>query len=197
VYRALNGNHDMYCGGVGYFGHLLPSIGQTASYFSLGNDHWQLVALDTAYVGHNLTRPQVEWLDAQLARATRTILLTHHHLVSPFRRPGYRLDDWLRPFMRDGRLYGWIWGHDHYLMEFADLLGVKCRCIGHGGVPHGLPPQRFPQATDVTRIERRAAPGDPAHGISGFALLTFDDTRLDIEYVDEAGGISWAEEWRI
>jgi hypothetical protein len=195
-YWALNGNHDMYCGGLGYFGHLLPSIGQPASYFALGNEHWQLVALDTAYVGHNLTRPQVDWTDAQLAGPARSILLTHHHLVSPFRKPGYRLDDWLRPFMSDGRLYGWIWGHDHHLIEFADILGVKCRCIGHGGVPHVVPPAQFRHPAEVVRIERRSAPGDPGHGISGFAMLTFDGPRLDIDYLDEAGGTSWSETWR-
>ena len=49
-YWALNANHDMYCGGYGYFGHLLPAIGQPASYFSLGNDFWRLIGLDTGYV---------------------------------------------------------------------------------------------------------------------------------------------------
>jgi hypothetical protein len=194
-YWALNANHDMYCGGVGYFQHLLPAIGQPASYFRLGNAHWRLLALDTAYVGHNLTRPQVEWLDAQLDGTARRVLLTHHHLVSPFRKPGYRLGDWLRPFMTDGRVDAWFWGHDHYLIEFGDRHGVKCRCIGHGGVPHRVPPTRYSYEVDVRRIERRPAPGDPTHGISGFALLTFDGPGLHIAYVDEAGGTSWEERW--
>jgi hypothetical protein len=194
-YWALNANHDMYCGGVGYFQHLLPAIGQPASYFALGNEHWRLVALDTAYVGHNLTRPQVEWLDAQLEGPARTILLTHHHLVSPFRKPGYRLDDWLQPFMQAGRIHAWFWGHDHYLIEFADRHTVKCRCIGHGGVPHRVPPERYRYDVDIRRIERRAAPGDPEHGISGFALLELDGPTCRAHYLDEGGGTSWSETW--
>src|SRR5262245_25114594 len=32
---ALNANHEMYSGGVGYFEHVLPALGQQASYFAL------------------------------------------------------------------------------------------------------------------------------------------------------------------
>src|SRR5262249_24840634 len=50
---SLNGNHDMYSGGHGYFDHLLADPrfrrqGQS-SYFSLENDFWQILGLDTGY----------------------------------------------------------------------------------------------------------------------------------------------------
>jgi hypothetical protein len=34
-----------------------------------------------------------------------------------------------------------------------------------------------------------------SRGIHGFALLTFDGTVLQIEYVDEGGGTAWTERW--
>src|ERR1700733_9899565 len=53
---ALNGNHEMYARGYGYFDDILPKLGvrgsphgQRASYFCLENDHWRIIALDTGY----------------------------------------------------------------------------------------------------------------------------------------------------
>lgn len=67
--RALNGNHDMYSGGFGYFKQILPAFGQEGSYFALQNEHWVLVGLDTAYVDHDIDTTQVAWLN--LARVSR------------------------------------------------------------------------------------------------------------------------------
>jgi hypothetical protein len=195
-YWALNANHDMYCGGYGYFGHVLPAIGQPASYFSLGNDDWRLIGLDTGYVSGTFTTPQMTWLDAQFGGRARPILLTHHHLLSAYRKRGTALEQWLDPHFAAGRLYGWIWGHEHHLVEYADHRGVKCRCIGHGALPY-VPPDLLPRRhpADIVRIETRRSPVDPARGIHGFALLTFEGPVLHIEYVDEAGGTSWSERW--
>jgi hypothetical protein len=194
-YWALNANHDMYSGGFGYFQHVLPALGQPASYFALGNAQWKLIGLDSAYVDHNFTRTQMDWLEAQVDGEARSILLTHHHLVSLFRKPNYRLGDWLTPFFDAGRLHSWFWGHDHYLVDYGAHRGVECRCIGHGGVPHGLPRERPRHDVPFRRIERRPTPDDPGRGIHGFALLTFDGPDLRIEYLDEAGGTSWTEEF--
>lgn len=195
-YWALNANHDMYCGGYGYFGHLLPAIGQPASYFSLGNADWRLIGLDTGYVSGSFTTPQMAWLEGQFGGPARPILLTHHHLLSAYRKRGTALEQWLDPHFAAGRLYGWFWGHEHHLVEYADYRGVKCRCIGYGALPY-LPPDQVPRRhpADIARIETRRSPTDPQRGIHGFALLTFDGPVLLIEYVDEAGGTSWTEQW--
>ena len=195
-YWALNANHDMYSGGEGYFGHILPAIGQPASYFTLGNRSWRLIALDSAYVNHNFNTPQLQWLPAQFRGDAKNILLTHHHLLSPFRKRGDAMEEWLDPYLQDGRLFGWIWGHEHHLIEFQDYRGVKCRCIGHGSLPY-VPPDRRRQRhpADIVRWETRPSPLKPSRGIHGFALLTFDGPTLHIEYVDEAGGTSWTEAW--
>lgn len=57
---ALNGNHEMYANGQGYFEVFLPRlgmrpgpkmrpVGQPASFFALENDDWIIVATDTGY----------------------------------------------------------------------------------------------------------------------------------------------------
>jgi hypothetical protein len=57
---ALNGNHEMYADGFGYFRVFLPQLGvpasaegrrfgQKASFFCLRNRYWQIIALDTGY----------------------------------------------------------------------------------------------------------------------------------------------------
>ena len=57
---ALNGNHEMYAEGNGYWRVVLPRMGpkqrgsewgagQWASFFCLENKHWRIIALDTAY----------------------------------------------------------------------------------------------------------------------------------------------------
>jgi predicted phosphodiesterase len=195
-YWALNGNHDMYSGGEAYFGQLLPAIGQPASYFTLQNGAWRIAALDSAYTNHNFTGAQMTWLAGQLTGRARTILLTHHHLFSGFRKRGDALEEWLDPHVADGRIFGWFWGHDHHLVEYADHRGVRCRCIGHGAMPYVSPDRRRARhPVNVVRMETRPSPLEPSRGIHGFALLTFDGPVLHIEYIDEAGGTSWAERW--
>ena len=50
---SLAGNHDMYSGGHGYYEVLLadPRFAQQqqCSYFSLRNDYWQIIGLDSSY----------------------------------------------------------------------------------------------------------------------------------------------------
>lgn len=196
TYWGLNSNHDMYSGGYGYFEHALPAFGQPASYFNLQNERWRLVGLDSAYVNHNFTAEQMHWLAGQLSGSARTILLTHHHLMSGFRKRGDALEEWLDPHLVEGRIYGWFWGHEHHLIEYADYRGVKCRCIGHGSLPY-VPPDRRRRRhpVDIVRMETRPSPLNPSRGIHGFAHMTIDGSVLEIEYMDEEGGTSWRETW--
>jgi Calcineurin-like phosphoesterase len=55
---AMNGNHEMYANGVGYFDVFLPRLGvragaamsgQQTSFFCIQNDYWRIIAIDTGY----------------------------------------------------------------------------------------------------------------------------------------------------
>jgi len=104
---TLTGNHDMYCGGVGYYG-LLPKLNpsppfsaaqaQGASYFALRSTDgaWQLLAMDTSLHDHDpfagdkdvtyLDPDEEAWHIDKVRRFTaqggRTVLLSHHQLFS-------------------------------------------------------------------------------------------------------------------
>jgi hypothetical protein len=81
-YFALPGNHDYYNGGYGYFETILTGLGQEASYFTLRNERWQIVGLDSGYEEYGLQKPQYEWLTAQLdSPSRRSIVLSHHQLL--------------------------------------------------------------------------------------------------------------------
>jgi hypothetical protein len=60
---AMNGNHEMYANGVGYFEVLLPELGlrtggimqgQQTSFFCLQNRYWRIIAIDTGYNSNGL-----------------------------------------------------------------------------------------------------------------------------------------------
>src|SRR5215469_4713651 len=165
---ALNGNHEMYARGTGYFEQLLPAIGfgaqhgQPASFFCLENEYWRIVALDTGYnsVGwplleelpfwpfepaNNLGAPQLRWLRALLqadATPRALVILTHHGPYSRFERGYIKPARQLRRHIKGPVL--WFWGHEHriavYGRHHADRgLEAWGRCIGHGGMPVEFP----------------------------------------------------------
>jgi hypothetical protein len=102
----LAGNHDMYCGGVGYYGLLKtlnppPLPAQPASFFCLRStdDRWQFIAMDTGRTDRNPLNvtdvlvqidPQEEaWLAERIAKFSgKTILLSHHQFFSAFAQIG-------------------------------------------------------------------------------------------------------------
>src|SRR5204863_168298 len=67
---SLNGNHDMYSGGDGYFDTLLADPRferqQRSSWFELESGDWKVLGLDTAYDDHDLRDPQADWVAAAI-----------------------------------------------------------------------------------------------------------------------------------
>jgi Calcineurin-like phosphoesterase len=162
---TLAGNHDMYCGGVGYYG-LLRSLNpeplkQPASFFCLrsSDEKWQLLALDTGLHDYSpfsvedtatyVESHEIEWHCARIREfAGRTILLSHHQLFSAFSPIGKPDSTGLRsptnPYLVEalnklkgnGYIAGWFWGHEHALTIYQPFAGLeRGRCIGHGAVP--------------------------------------------------------------
>ncbi len=167
---TLNSNHEMYCGGTGYFetllGNPLFKAQQGLSYFALTNDHWLIVALDSAYFGYyqsllyeegSICEPdaarepdgmvQVEWLREVLKQneGKRVILLTHHHGfdVNPAtgavsRAPLYQRITGEFCNVHD---WWWYWGHVHtaiayWRLYFDNNSSMSARCVGHGAIPY-------------------------------------------------------------
>jgi hypothetical protein len=207
---ALNGNHDMYGGGFGYFETLLAdqrwqaqrsSDGQPTSYFRLTSPSWNIVGLDTAWdrdplsEGHTavLEDPQAEFVAETAADNRRKLmLLSHHQLISAYDEDDldHTLEQKLGPVLRQDRVTAWLWGHEHRCMAFAPGRGVKFpRCIGHGGVPVTMPrgpddPVDAPGLWEErgSFVQRRSR-----WARFGFAVLDMAGDRIDVRYRDDQG----------
>ena len=203
---ALNGNHDMYSGGHGYFGFLLrdprfrghwlahPHEDRSSSHFSLENDHWQLLGLDSSYVDDDLAGSQAAWLAAKLGSgAPRTMLLSHHQPFSGYEAVGGKLTASVCGVVGERKLDAWLWGHEHrgivYAPDPAPYLAFGS-CVGHGGVPRLLPDPPTGEPEIAWACEVAEEVDGNRWGRFGFAVLDFDGPTLRIQYVDEAGAVN-------
>jgi predicted phosphodiesterase len=220
---ALNGNHEMYSGGDGYFVDVLSNAQFQAqrnlSYFALTNDSWVIVGMDSAYYAQdylyqkgNLDSLQLAWL-TELGRAARgvgkrVILLTHHHGIDV--DPDRNLVTFQNPLWSqviqalDGGPDYWYWGHVHAGIAYKPLPGngraLKVRCVGHGGVPYAPFPDPESLGNSSVGIEwaETEKAGDPNEGrraLNGFMLLSFDGPHLLEEFRDENGNIRHSMKW--
>jgi hypothetical protein len=162
---TLSGNHDMYCGGVGYYELIQtlnrPPVTQPASFFCLrsADEKWQFLAMDSGLHDYSplsvedavthLEDDELEWHCARIREfGGRTILLSHHQPFSAFSAIGKpdekgclaptnpHLIKALNAFQVNGRIAAWFWGHEHTLTIYKPFAGLTHgRCIGHGAVP--------------------------------------------------------------
>ena len=223
---ALNGNHEMYARGFGYFDYILPKLGvrdsprgQKASYFCLENDHWRIIALDTGY--NSVGAPILEHflqpdcaLPAELIEWLRTVveprsddprgivILSHHQYVSRFDHCYPKPAQQLAEFFSQPVL--WLWGHEHRLAIYREAAmegGVTAfgRCIGHGGMPVDLPPKAPLHDFAVEFVDDRVYPNDEnlSVGFNGFAQMTLCDEKLTLDYVDVRGMRVFSETWTV
>jgi len=143
VSRALNGNHEMYSGGFGYFQMILPALNQPSSYFALQNEHWLLVGLDTAYVDHDMDTTQVAWLNLILKQAgvpdkkRKAVFFSHQQPFSRLDEQGPKLQKALVHILEEKLARAWYWGHEHQCVIYDEYApwGLFGRCLGHGGIP--------------------------------------------------------------
>jgi calcineurin-like phosphoesterase family protein len=166
---ALNSNHEMYSGGYGYMETLLRdnrfASNQTSSYFSLQNDYFLLLALDTAYEEHTIFDAQLKWLLKCLSEACdrKIVLFSHHQPFSIFEaddRACGKLRQSVSNLLQEHRVFAWYWGHEHrcIIYDRHPQYQVNGRCLGHGGYPHfrsrtpGLPPT-CPRVSTFMRLQ--------------------------------------------
>lgn len=200
---CLNGNHDMFSGGYGYFDTVLgdPRFARQAgtSYFCLENDHWQIFGLDSAYdlIGlrgdkGDLYGGQAGWL-ALTRGATPTkksLLLSHHQLFSAYEKGTPPMEARLDPILRSAPATAWFWGHEHLCAAYKKdehPFVHHARLIGHGGVP--VKPNSAAVPSGVV-YEYRDSLKQLLQNYTrfGFAVLDFDDGQIAVKYISELGG---------
>lgn len=214
---SLNGNHDMYGGGFGYFQTLLgderfahqrSADGRPTSFFRLTSPSWDFLGLDTSWNEDVLSQgqsgvladPQAGFVADVAQRSTRKLcLLSHHQLVSAYstRDIAQVLPTKLRPVLDSGRLTAWLWGHEHRCMGFAGVPGVKyARCIGHGGVPVPMTHAAGDPVPAPGAWEERASfeMDGQAWAHFGFAVLDLHGERIDVRYRNETGATTRSEQ---
>lgn len=192
---CLNGNHDMDSGGHGYFGCLLaePRFArqQQSSFFSLHNDHWDILGLDTAYEDEGLCDPQAAWMQEVLGRSQRrSMLLSHHQLFSAYEHPCEPLQKKVSGFLARHPVDAWFWGHEHRCVFYSDHHGVRnARLIGNGGVPVYMthsedsphkPPSFYEYREYIQGFLEKWA-------ILGFAVVDLRGPKAEVRYIDEFG----------
>lgn len=190
---SLNANHDMYSGGHGYYDHLLkdPRFArqQQSSFFSLENDYWQVLGLDTGYAEHALGGDQATWVNhrADAVPSKDLLLLSHHQMFSAYEGDGERLADKLRPVLDAGRVRAWFWGHEHRCACYEPQHQIEYpRLIGHGGVPVYASSAPVPAGVRY-EYKGKFDTGLEEWAIFGFAVLDFDDRQIHVRYINENG----------
>jgi Calcineurin-like phosphoesterase len=207
---ALNGNHEMYSGGHGYFEVLLPTLGiptsqdkqQLRSYFCLEAPSWRILAIDTGYNSDTvfgdckLDDNLIHWLRNVVAPAQNpkpTVLLSHHQWFSAFGDGNYEAPaSQMVEFLPDQE-FVWLWGHEHRLSIYDKFKGnnglrLYARCIGHGGMPveFGDPgdPTHPVELYDSDPKRRQTLDDGTVAGLNGYVRMTINGPELKLEYFD-------------
>ncbi len=210
---SLNGNHDMYSGGWGFFDTLLADPrfaaqrspdGAPTSWFRIRTPSWDLVGLDTSWdpevlsLGQKgvLEDPQAATLAGWAGESDRRLmLLSHHQYVSSYDHGdlGTTLPHKLGPLIAGGRVGAWLWGHEHRCMGFEPSGAIpipNMRCIGHGGIPVPAASTSAPIPPPGTwQLRESFDEHDGRWYRFGFAVLDFDGPRVRVRYLDDGGAL--------
>ena len=213
---SLNGNHDMYSGGLGYFGTLLrdPRFkgqrspdGKPTSFFRLRSPSWDFLGIDTSWDSDVtsagkvavLQDPQGSYAAAVAAQSPRKLVLfSHHQLLSVYDQAdiGATLPAKLAPVLNGNRVTAWWWGHEHRAITYEAAAGIRYpRCLGNGGVP--VLPDPAPPAGSKPAITWHSTRSVREDGQDrtrfGFAVLDLHPDRIEVAYVDDDGHIPHTE----
>jgi Calcineurin-like phosphoesterase len=194
---ALNGNHEMYSGGYGYFDTLLADSRfrhqQQSSFFSLLHPRWKVIAIDTAWESESgsLYGQQSAWLEEELRGNSRNILLlSHHQPFSAYESGTERLAQCIMPILDQHPVKAWFWGHEHRCILYDAYANVEFgRCVGHGGIPVYMwhkEADSYPSPASY-EYRRYIQKGLERWALFGFAVLDLDDEAINVRYIDENG----------
>lgn len=211
THRALNGNHEMYTGGKGYFDLILADarFKQPASYFAFANDHWLLVGLDTAYEEHDLYSDQAAWLQGLVDNhpGKRVMLFSHHQPFSAFEKQGLKLQHKLAALLASRRIAAWYWGHEHACVRYDEhpTWKMRGRCIGHGGFPYfrfmdrggddtlkwvdGPKKNNVPACQVLDGANPFVTDGPSRYGPNGYVTLDVQGRKVFEQYCDPTGTV--------
>ena len=183
---TLSGNHDMYCGGVGYY-DLIKEVNpkpytQPASYFCLRttDERWQFLAMDTGLHDYSplsvsdaftyLEPDELEWHRDRIREFPgRTILLSHHQLFSAYSAIGEAKDgkrsalnpklyEAFKVMAQSGKISAWFWGHEHTLSIYGPFVGLqRGRCLGHGAVPTSIAEKIYEPVKGLEKVPTEMA----------------------------------------
>jgi hypothetical protein len=193
---TLNGNHDMYQGAHHYFDTALadPRFARQAnsSTFSLRNDRWQLIGLDTAYEDAGLYGDQANWARelVENGEGRRTALLTHHQPWSVYAPGASLLRHKIEPVLATNEVDAWFWGHEHRCLVYRGAENLPfASCVGHGGIPEYTAAAVDAAYTQPLVYDYRQPYGDGWQPWIrfGFVAADLDGNRMHLTYVDEFG----------
>ncbi|MEN6079208.1 metallophosphoesterase [Chromobacterium piscinae] len=201
---TLNSNHEMYNGALGYFGELSNKfpMQQGTSYFSLHNQNWLIVGLDSAYHSDKMNLYmdgalgdlQAAWLKQLAAGWDKKIMLLSHH-------QGYAMDGSTKTplYQEVAAALGrdpdyWYWGHLHNVICYQPQGKLLARCVGHGAIPYG-PAKALDGKPQVAWAETRSADDSkyPERVLNGFVKLVLNGDALMETFYDENGYQRWPE----
>jgi hypothetical protein len=210
---ALNSNHEMYSGANPYFQAISSApfgMQNGCSYFALENTNWVIVALDSAYFSSEAGLyidgslgpaggTQVMFLQAQVAKGKKVIVLTHHNGLSVDGLTQQAL--WgqvMSGFPANTSPALWYWGHEHAAAVYnpftapGSTASVPTRCCGHGALPWGQA-SSLANSANVAWYENRPAndPDIPQRVFNGFAVLSLNGANVQETFYDENGGVAW------
>ncbi|MES2950534.1 MAG: metallophosphoesterase [Pseudomonadota bacterium] len=198
---TLNSNHEMYNGAQGYFKELARNfpLQNGTSYFSLQNDHWLVLGLDTAYhaqrsnlyMDGDLGPDQLAWL-AGLPKGKRVLVFSHHEGYSALGKSKTALYQQVAGALGCDPNY-WYWGHLHNGIVYQAMGGFHGRCVGHGAIPYGDAVE-LKDDPDVLWYETQRAldANYPERVLNGYAMLALNGNALSEQLMDENGRVRWA-----
>lgn len=192
---TLIGNHDLYFGADTVL-DAMDVLRQPGRYFCIENPHWRIACLDTSLPAESIRRNtgrldkgQLRWLESLLTARNqkRTILMSHHFIVSGWESPSTELKEQLEPYLK--KIFAWYWGHEHCCAVYEKrTVGINGACIGNGGfLETWEPPKRRELVGWFTERRCSCHRDGSAFWPHGYLELELKPTRLTEKYHLEAG----------